>query len=294
VDIESWIVPLRVCWFVSVVGLAAAAADPPQAAALLAPVSAHVGATSVGAMVGLIVAIVLLRRGIIQPSFLDADERKSPQGEKPKPPPAAKKKGKKTSKRKKGKKKPVSRRAAENAKKPRPAAVALTRAHGVNPRKEILREVLFLAPAVAGAVVAYLLVTRVARIERFWGDLHASRHVAGFAAALFGYLIGGLWIWGMRILGTLAFGKEAMGMGDVHILAAVGAVTGWFLPSVAFFLAPVFGLLWALYLLASRNQRELPYGPWLAAASLVMLLFYDPIAGFLSPYTEGLLKLTVR
>ena len=55
------------------------------------------------------------------------------------------------------------------------------------------------------------------------------------------------------------------------------------MPSVAFFLAPLFGLLWALYLWIGRNQRELPYGPWLAAATLIVLLFYDALADILQP-----------
>ena len=46
------------------------------------------------------------------------------------------------------------------------------------------------------------------------------------AGSLFGLLVGVALIWGIRILGTLGFGKEAMGLGDVHILAAVGAVAG--------------------------------------------------------------------
>ena len=106
-------------------------------------------------------------------------------------------------------------------------------------------------------------------------------------AALFGYVIGALWIWGMRILGTLAFGRLAMGMGDVHILAAVGAVTGWIVPCVVFFVAPIFGLLWALRLWAAKAQRELPYGPWLAAATLAVLLFHDSIVGFFVQYADA-------
>ena len=98
-----------------------------------------------------------------------------------------------------------------------------------------------------------------------------------------GYLIGGAWIWGMRIFGTLGFGKEAMGLGDVHILAAVGAVCGWITPSLVFFAAPMIALLWAMHLLASGRQRELPYGPWLAVASLVVILFYDGIMKLLAP-----------
>ena len=101
-----------------------------------------------------------------------------------------------------------------------------------------------------------------------------------FETALVGYLIGGLCVLGMRIFGTLGFGKEAMGMGDVHIMAAVGAVTGWMIPTVAFFLAPIFGLLWAVYLLIRKNQHELPYGPWLSAASLAAMIFNDKIAAY--------------
>jgi leader peptidase (prepilin peptidase)/N-methyltransferase len=101
---------------------------------------------------------------------------------------------------------------------------------------------------------------------------------------MFGYLIGGLWIWGIRILGTLAFGKEAMGLGDVHLFAMVGAVCGWIVPSIAFFVAPFLALPPALYSRFTRNQRELPYGPWLAIGAVVVLLFYDAFVSLLSHF----------
>ena len=103
------------------------------------------------------------------------------------------------------------------------------------------------------------------------------------AGAVFGMLVGAAWIWGPRILGTLAFGKEAMGMGDVHILAAVGAVAGWKVVSLTLPAAAVVGLLWAVYLLAARGKRELPFGPWLALGSLLVLLFYDGIVSLIVP-----------
>ena len=107
-------------------------------------------------------------------------------------------------------------------------------------------------------------------------------------SSLLGMLVGGAWVWGARIGGTLAFGKEAMGMGDVDLMASVGAVTGWIVPSVAFFVAPFFGLAWALGLLVRRRQRELPYGPWLAVATLVVMLLYDGLSVLLRPYAETL------
>ncbi len=273
IDIEQWIIPLEVCWFVSFVGIASSAAAPHP---WLAPVGPPIGAMSVGAAVGLILANVLAHYGLIQRSFIDADEPAPP------PPPANKKaKGKTKDKKDKKGKKP----------KPQPRAVAATSEHGVNPRLEVLREVLFLAPAFILAAGALMLVTKVPVIRSAWATLTVSwayaPHVKGLLAALFGYLIGGLLVWSTRILGTLGFGKEAMGLGDVHLMAAVGAITGWLVPTLAFFIAPVFGLLWALYLWSARNQRELPYGPWLALGTVAVMLFYDGLARLLVPYAEA-------
>jgi leader peptidase (prepilin peptidase)/N-methyltransferase len=266
VDIGHWIVPLEVCWVVSAIGLLAAAAGPHP---LLPIVSPTIGAMSLAAAVGLGLAMLLRRYGLIRPSFLDADDAvQVVPGSKGNP-------------------------------KAKIVAVAFTKTHGVNPRKEILLEVLYLAPALVLAAGAYVAMTRWPAARQTWAEwAHPSGgtvgvHVNGLLSALSGFMIGGLWVWGARILGTLAFGKEAMGMGDVDLLASVGAVTGWIVPSITFFMAPFFGLLWALTLLVRRRQRELPYGPWLAIAALVVLLFYDTWVEFLRPYAR-VLSLLIR
>jgi leader peptidase (prepilin peptidase) / N-methyltransferase len=101
-------------------------------------------------------------------------------------------------------------------------------------------------------------------------------------------LVGGFVVWITRILGSMAFGREAMGMGDVHLMAAVGAVLGAGAATVAFFLAPFFGMLLVIYMLLARKGRELPYGPYLSLASAFVILFYVPIADYLSPGVTGL------
>lgn len=246
VDIETFTVPLEVCWFVSLVGIVISTIWPGDV--LMPSVSPTLGASCLGGAIGMALAILLLSRGLIQPSFVDADYRGDGENEK------------------KGGHK-----------------VAITSASGVNPRLEILRELIFLAPIFIGAIAAGLLVAKVDAVGSAWQRLYAladgrvGMHLGGLFAAMFGYFIGAIWIWGMRIFGTLAFGKEAMGLGDVHILAAVGAVTGWIIPSLAFFLAPLFGLLWALFLLIRKGQRELPYGPWLSAGAVAAMIFHDKI-----------------
>ncbi|MFB3892221.1 MAG: prepilin peptidase [Phycisphaerae bacterium] len=352
VDIDDWIVPLEVCWFVSIVGVAMPAVFPdayyqPERhyAATSGPwitlVSPETGAMAVAALVGLVVSLVLVRRGILTPSFIDAQDRPKrdeglatrDEGKKAgrdKRGPAGEARGaKKEQRRAKGKdRKQQGQKETSNNKRPTPnsplptphsppptsrilkavlwplrvawgvisalafgcvltaeskiTSAAFTEAHGVSPRKEVLREVLFLLPPAALAGAAYLLVTHVGAIGSAWGyltDGHRSgavaSHVNMFLGAAYGYLIGGLVVWATRIFGTLAFNKEAMGLGDAHIMASVGAVTGWIVPTVAFFVAPFFALLWAAYLGVTRRQRELPYGPWLALASIIVMLFYD-------------------
>lgn len=114
--------------------------------------------------------------------------------------------------------------------------------------------------------------------------------LGALAGASFGYLVGGGLVWLVRIGGSLAFGKEAMGMGDVHLLAAVGAALGWIDPVLAFFTAPFFGLTWvfAAALLARRKgvAMALPFGPHLAAGALAVLLawpLYERLLAALLP-----------
>jgi leader peptidase (prepilin peptidase)/N-methyltransferase len=267
VDIEIWEVLPEACWFAAVVGLGVATLHPVMdgEAPLLSPVGPVFALMSAAAGVGVIVANVLQWRGWIQPSFLDAEN-----------PARLREDG------------PLTAAGRDDGKEP--TAVAFTGECGVNPRVEMLRELLFLAPALVLAVVAWAVMHWCPSLRESWtgwfeGESWIAPHARGFSASLAGFLVGGAWIWGIRIVGTLAFGKEAMGLGDVHILAAVGAVCGWVVPTVAFFVAPFFGLAWALYLLVGRNQRELPYGPWLAAASVVVMVFFRPIGEWIAAYT---------
>lgn len=272
VDLELWIIPLEVMWFCSLVGVAAAAFRP--AAFLpnhfLPAISPTLIAAAVAAVIGLVIAKLLVRWHIIQPSFLGVDE-----------PAPARAKDKTAGGRNRGPDAPAGKAPIRS--------VAITAEQGISPRKEILREVLFLMPAIILSIAAAALLRHVPGVARAWSSLlDAAAHpslaprLSAAGSAVFGYVIGGLWIWGVRILGTLAFGKEAMGLGDTHILAAVGAVAGWIVPSLAFFVAPFLGLLWALYLWLRHSQRELPYGPWLASGTLVVMLFYNTFIRFLT------------
>ncbi len=129
----------------------------------------------------------------------------------------------------------------------------------------------------------------------------AVTHWDGFIVGLIGLLTGGGMIWAIRILGTLVFRREAMGFGDVTLLAMIGSFMGWQAAVLIFFIAPFFGLTHALYKLivflgkklsgrkTVSTDREIPYGPYLSMAALVLLLSWPPFwRGWALNYFETL------
>jgi leader peptidase (prepilin peptidase)/N-methyltransferase len=154
-------------------------------------------------------------------------------------------------------------------------------------RREMVRELAYLAPPVlmaigAGAIANGLWGTDDPDLSGVEGVLASTAHLPPLwlkvlSGVLLGYLIGGGVVWAVRIFGSLAFGKEAMGLGDVHLMAAVGACLGWIDATLAFFLAAFVGVAWAILArivagVGGRFVRTLPYGPFLAVATVLVLL----------------------
>lgn len=139
-------------------------------------------------------------------------------------------------------------------------------------RREMVKEMAFLAPVVCLAIVGAWLLNPAGGPLAPAGP--APLWVLALSGSLLGAFAGGGVVWAVRILGSLAFGKEAMGLGDVHLMAAVGACLGWIDPVIAFFGAAFVGVGWALLgvLIGGGFKRAMPYGPFLAVATLLTLL----------------------
>ena len=85
---------------------------------------------------------------------------------------------------------------------------------------------------------------------------------------------GALWL--VRFLGSLAFRREAMGMGDVFLLGAVGAVQGPVAAVAAIAVSSIAGSVVGLSAIALSKTRlgsfaEIPYGPYICFGSLVWM-----------------------
>jgi len=142
-------------------------------------------------------------------------------------------------------------------------------------RREILKEILFVIPILVCSFAAYYLLLKLPGLKEYWLDFTQMPVAAGFLGALTGYFIGGGIVWATRIFGTLGFGKEAMGMGDVHLMAAGGAFLGPVSITIAFFVGPFFGLAWAVFQMLFRKTRQIPYVPFLSLGILTVIIFHD-------------------
>jgi leader peptidase (prepilin peptidase) / N-methyltransferase len=146
---------------------------------------------------------------------------------------------------------------------------------------------LFLLPPMLLAALGWWLTTFTG-LGASWASATSHHWVSGGLGAVFGALIGGMVVWVTRILGTLGFGRVAMGLGDVHLMFGVGAIVGAASATIAFFLAPFFGIVIAIWMLLTGTRREIPYGPYLSMATAFVLLFSCPIIAWLAPGAAGL------
>ncbi|GAA0692919.1 A24 family peptidase [Marinobacterium maritimum] len=99
-------------------------------------------------------------------------------------------------------------------------------------------------------------------------------------SAVLGAAAGYLILWSVYWVFKLLTGKEGMGYGDFKLLAAIGAWGGVKILPLVVLLSSVVGVVLAMLLIAFRRhqaQNPLPFGPYLAIAGWIALLWGEPI-----------------
>lgn len=252
IDLELWIIPLSLCWFITLLVVVFStmsglfvSADLLEQTTLIPLASPKTAALAIGASIGLVVSLMLLKKGLIRQSYPGLDEA-------------------------------IEERLDDNIEQP-------AEEPEYNDRIEMLKEIVFLLPIAAAALIAYLVLQDSPK----WHNLCENIYIKSLLGSIYGYFIGCGVVWATRILGTLGFGREAMGLGDVHLLGAAGAICGAAAVTTAFFIAPFFGLIMALMGLFYKKSREIPYGPFLSLAVFVVMIFQDRIMEKLSTMFGG-------
>ncbi|MFC3120941.1 prepilin peptidase [Agaribacter flavus] len=99
--------------------------------------------------------------------------------------------------------------------------------------------------------------------------------------AVFGGVFGYLSLFSVYWLFKFFTGKEGMGYGDFKLLAALGVWVGWQYLTIIILLSSVVGAIIGIALMLKQNKDgnlAIPFGPYLAAAGYLTVLFGDTIA----------------
>ncbi|MBN1488993.1 MAG: prepilin peptidase [Phycisphaerae bacterium] len=148
-------------------------------------------------------------------------------------------------------------------------------------RRMAMGEAGWLIPATVAGLAAMLCCAyssgafELAAKTLHWNPIGPWRPLLGVATGLSGWLLAGALGWAVRLIFTLALGKEAFGVGDIHILAAAGAVLGWPAVVLGFFISAPLALVGIAVFTLRRRSRAIQYGPWLAIGFFVAAAMQD-------------------
>ncbi|NNG25389.1 prepilin peptidase [Telluria aromaticivorans] len=125
-----------------------------------------------------------------------------------------------------------------------------------------------------------------------WAGLLVNLHgtFVPLQDAVIGAAAGYLVLWAVYWLFKLATGKEGMGYGDFKLLAALGAWLGWAMLPTVILLSSVVGAVVGISLIvfAKRGRdKPIPFGPYLAAAGLIALLYGSRISEQIQAVVAG-------
>ena len=96
-------------------------------------------------------------------------------------------------------------------------------------------------------------------------------------SSIIGMCFGGGLVWAVRIIGERALRMEAMGFGDVTLLAMIGAFLGWQAAFFTFFLAPITALLIATAQKILTGDNQIAFGPYLCLAAILVIVGWNGI-----------------
>jgi leader peptidase (prepilin peptidase)/N-methyltransferase len=105
--------------------------------------------------------------------------------------------------------------------------------------------------------------------------------------ALLGAAIGFGLLWVVGAAGTWVFKQDAMGGGDVKMMAMVGAFLGWQGVLLTIFLGALLGTIVFLPLLLAGNKKLVPFGIFLGLGALATYLVGPALLGWYAGYLQG-------
>jgi leader peptidase (prepilin peptidase)/N-methyltransferase len=100
---------------------------------------------------------------------------------------------------------------------------------------------------------------------------------------LVGALVGAGFLYLVLFYGGVLYGQDAMGEGDLNLIALVGAFLGWRAVVVTILVACLAGSTVGIALILSRRlerQQHIPFGPFLSLGAVIALFWGNDLIGW--------------
>ncbi len=156
---------------------------------------------------------------------------------------------------------------------------------------------------IGGTILGVIVSTAIPNLHgvHFTDYPFAVSAIASFISAVIGVVVGSGILYWLRILGQVAFRKEAMGEGDVLLLGCIGAFCGWQGAVFAIFGGSLIGsiiMIPSIMLMSLFKKKEehsdddmqgaIPFGPWLALGGVLYFLFFrESVAQYFQNITQA-------
>jgi leader peptidase (prepilin peptidase)/N-methyltransferase len=111
-------------------------------------------------------------------------------------------------------------------------------------------------------------------------DPFSIMDLLGWKSSLIGFIAGGGSFYLIAVMGRLILKKDAMGGGDIKMMAMVGGLLGWKGVILTTFMGSLLGSVVGVSLIMLKGKEwgsKIPFGPYLAAGALVSLFYGQDI-----------------
>ncbi len=111
-------------------------------------------------------------------------------------------------------------------------------------------------------------------------DPFMRSELLGLNASVIGFVAGGGFFYLVAVAGKMVFKKDAMGGGDIKMMAMVGGLLGWKGVILTTFGGSLLGSIIGVILIKLKGREwgsKIPFGPYLALGALISLLWGQEI-----------------